>query len=83
MKDTLYNETLLDMVDMYPSVNNLQIKPEVNDNIDYHLSEKILQEVKLKKYLNIINCLKGLLSDIGSEASSAGGWELWPLRRHD
>ncbi len=64
MKDTEYNENLLDMIDMYSSINNLQIKPSVNDNLNYHLTEKISEESNLKRYLNIINFLKGLLSDV-------------------
>ena len=63
-KDTTYNETLIDMIEMYPSINNLQIKPQVNDSLDYHLTDKINCETGLKKYLNIISFLKGLSSDI-------------------
>ena len=63
-KDTEYNETLLDMIDMNPSINNLQIKSQVNDNVNYHLEEKIKEDISLKKYLSIINLLKSFLSDI-------------------
>ena len=65
MKDTDYNETLLDTVKMYPSIINLQIKPQVNNNLNYHLDEKINEDKRLKKYLSVINFIKELINDWG------------------
>ena len=65
MQDTNYNETLLDAIKMNSSINNLQIKKQIIDNLNYHLEEKIVADNKLKKFINIINMLKELISDLG------------------
>ena len=63
-KDTEYNEVLLDAIDMYPSINHLQVKNEANENLIYHLDEKIHEDKGLKKYLNRVNFVKSLIIDI-------------------
>ena len=65
VEDTNYNEILLDTIKMHTSISNLQIKRQINNNLDYHLENKIAEDLKLKSFLNKINYLKELIRDFG------------------
>ena len=65
IKETNYNESLLDAIKMNSSIKNLQIKSQITNNLDYLLEDKISEDSLLKKYISKINLIKGLINDLG------------------
>ena len=60
-----YNTCLIEKIEMATSINNLQIKPQINLWLDYKLSEVIKTDDNLKRLLNTEHVLKSIFKDLG------------------
>ena len=63
-ENTIYNEKVLDSIGMVSSINNLQIKDNINLYLDYHLTTKLEEDRKMKKSFNFIAFLKAYINDL-------------------
>lgn len=63
--ETEYNTCLLENIEMASSINNLQIKPQVNLLLEYKLSQTSKNDYCLKQHLNWERFLKSFIKDMG------------------